>query len=65
MFGLPHNMTCVDAQVIGCRGTVEVNPRLMMGKELQVMGVMLAGASAVSVLVITMTFGPYNFTDLG
>ena len=37
----------------------------MMGKELQVMGVMLAGASAVSVLVITMTFGPYNFTDLG
>ncbi|KAL8613225.1 hypothetical protein ACOMHN_001550 [Nucella lapillus] len=27
--------------VIGCRGTVEVNPRLMMAKELQVMGIMM------------------------
>ncbi|XP_076436420.1 quinone oxidoreductase-like [Babylonia areolata] len=31
--------------VIGCRGTVEVNPRLMMGKELQVNGIMLASST--------------------
>ncbi|GFN96991.1 quinone oxidoreductase [Plakobranchus ocellatus] len=31
--------------VIGCRGPIEINPRLMMGKESSVMGVMLMCAS--------------------
>nr|KAG5710572.1 hypothetical protein BaRGS_013218 [Batillaria attramentaria] len=31
--------------VIGCRGTIEINPRLMMGKESQVMGMMLRAST--------------------
>lgn len=31
--------------VIGCRGTIEINPRLFMGKEANVLGVMLSAAT--------------------
>jgi hypothetical protein len=36
-------------QVVGCRGTVEINPVLMMGKESSVLGITLPSATAVSV----------------
>lgn len=43
-------MTCVAIggriAIIGNRGTITINPRGIMGKELQVNGVMLYGASA-------------------
>ncbi|XP_060085056.1 quinone oxidoreductase-like [Ylistrum balloti] len=32
--------------IVGCRGTVEISPRLTMGKELTVQGVMLMGSTA-------------------
>lgn len=35
-------------QVIGCRGTIEINPRLTMAKESQILGMMLPGATEVS-----------------
>ncbi|KAK7094797.1 quinone oxidoreductase-like isoform X1 [Littorina saxatilis] len=31
--------------VIGCRGAIEINPRLLMGKESQVLGIMLAAST--------------------
>lgn len=47
---LQHDLEMIKAQgrivVIGCRGTVDINPRLMMGKESQILGVMLGGANA-------------------
>jgi hypothetical protein len=38
----------VHLQVVGSRGTVEVNPRSLMLTEGSIIGVMLAGATKVS-----------------
>jgi hypothetical protein len=38
--------------VVGCRGTVEVNPRSLMLTEGTIIGVMLAGATKVSYVKI-------------
>lgn len=46
---LQHDLEMLHFQgrlvVVGCRGTTDINPRLMMGKEAQVFGVMLSGAT--------------------
>ena len=39
-------------QVVGCRGTVEVNPRSLMLTEGSIIGVMLPGATKVSYIKI-------------
>jgi NADPH:quinone reductase len=54
--------------VIGNRGTIEVNPRLLMAKETSIHGVTLFSSSEVSVAVFhhrsTLIFVPHSF-DLG